>query len=336
MFTLIIFSPNYLMHSTLLFALRIYDNYEIILKSLFEMSQQKSDTGNKARNLYVNFLKSSTLLGCKLVLAVTTPLSELNRVCQAENHTVAGILEVVETVKASIKNFRNEDKFKAIFSEVIEAEKSLGLDSFILPRFTKPPKRYDGNAPPHEFSIEEYYRKAFFQIVDTALVQLNDRFSLTQSGFSSYKTLEYVLLNGFDGEENSSFLDRYPELNIPALKIQLPMFLEKFKPTSVYEAKLAFRKMNRDVILLFDSVECLLRLLLVCPVTSCEAERSFSCLRRLKTWIRNTISQTKLNYSAICHVHKDYLNEIDAYSIARIFASRSEIRRNAFGNFPVQ
>ncbi len=39
---------------------------------------------------------------------------------------------------------------------------------------------------------------------------------------------------------------------------------------------------------LFGQVETLVRLLLVIPVLSSEAEQSFSVLRRLKTWLRST------------------------------------------------
>ena len=37
-----------------------------------------------------------------------------------------------------------------------------------------------------------------------------------------------------------------------------------------------------------------MRLLLVVPASSAEAERSFSALRRLKTWLRSSMLQTRL------------------------------------------
>ena len=48
-----------------------------------------------------------------------------------------------------------------------------------------------------------------------------------------------------------------------------------------------------------------LRLYLTLPVTSCTAERSFSCLRRLKTFLRSTVSQKRLNHIALLHCHCD-------------------------------
>ena len=41
----------------------------------------------------------------------------------------------------------------------------------------------------------------------------------------------------------------------------------------------------------YNEVEQLVRLLLVAPASSAEAERSFSALRRLKTWLRSTMTQ---------------------------------------------
>ena len=48
------------------------------------------------------------------------------------------------------------------------------------------------------------------------------------------------------------------------------------------EAANILREMVTEVCREFDDVEKLVRLLIVCPTSSCEAERSFSALRRLK------------------------------------------------------
>jgi hypothetical protein len=51
-----------------------------------------------------------------------------------------------------------------------------------------------------------------------------------------------------------------------------------------------------------------LRLLLILPVTSVCCERSFSSLRRLKTWERATMSSERLCGLALLHVHRDRVN----------------------------
>ena len=55
----------------------------------------------------------------------------------------------------------------------------------------------------------------------------------------------------------------------------------------------------------------LVKLLLVLPSSSsCNAERSFSALRRLKTYIRSTMSVSRLNHVTVLHIHKTLTDEL--------------------------
>ena len=61
-------------------------------------------------------------------------------------------------------------------------------------------------------------------------------------------------------------------------------------------------------------------------------ERSFSSLRRLKTYLRNSMSHQRLNHLAVLlRVHTDRLYSIDIDVIAREFVAKSENRLATFG-----
>jgi hAT family C-terminal dimerisation region len=66
---------------------------------------------------------------------------------------------------------------------------------------------------------------------------------------------------------------------------------------------------------LFREVDILLRLLLDVPASSATAERSFSCRRRLKHYLRGTMSQSRLDYLAVSHVHQDRVDALDLHTI---------------------
>ena len=55
----------------------------------------------------------------------------------------------------------------------------------------------------------------------------------------------------------------------------------------------------------YPNVHSMLMLLLSLPVGSCSCERSFSSLRRLKTWCRNTMSGERLDALAIGYICRD-------------------------------
>ena len=70
-------------------------------------------------------------------------------------------------------------------------------------------------------------------------------------------------------------------------------------------------------------------------VTACQAERSFSSLCRLNTWLQNTMRQLRLNSVAICHVltyvHKYWLQQIEVQGITPGFINRTETHHDVFG-----
>lgn len=57
--------------------------------------------------------------------------------------------------------------------------------------------------------------------------------------------------------------------------------------------------------LYYPNIHTVLSLLLTLTVGSCSCERSFSSLRRLKTWCRNTISNERLDALAVGYINKD-------------------------------
>ena len=69
----------------------------------------------------------------------------------------------------------------------------------------------------------------------------------------------------------------------------------------------------------FQNIKIALRIIGTLPVTSCECERSFPALRRLKTYTRSTMVAKRLNGLALLHVHKVIIvnmeKVIDLYAI---------------------
>ena len=55
----------------------------------------------------------------------------------------------------------------------------------------------------------------------------------------------------------------------------------------------------------FPTVHKLLHILATLPVTTASSERSFSPLRRLKTYLRKTTGEERLNGLAMLQIHRD-------------------------------
>jgi hypothetical protein len=115
------------------------------------------------------------------------------------------------------------------------------------------------------------------------------------------------------------------------LSIQLPMFRAQGKANTLNSAVELLSTMTPEVRMLFSQVELLIRCLLVVPCSNATAERSFSELRRLKIWLRTTMSQERLNHLAVLNVHQNMVDDIVPQDILREFVQMNDFRRNLFG-----
>ena len=66
------------------------------------------------------------------------------------------------------------------------------------------------------------------------------------------------------------------------------------------------------------------------PATSCTAERSFSCLRRVKTYVRPTMGQVRFCNLALINLERSFSNHVDIEKIVDIFGKRSGREKHFF------
>ena len=170
-----------------------------------------------------------------------------------------------------------------------------------------------------------YYRQLYYEAINNTSNCLQNRFH--QPGYKMYCKLEELLINASTGKDITapfefvcSFYKDDLEENI--LRGQLQVFGTKFQST--YREKFGtnvlptilgirdyFQSMNCSQRSLLSQVTRVLQLLLVMPSTNATSERSFSALRRVKTYLRSTMSQERLNNLLVLHVHKDRTASLD-------------------------
>ena len=68
------------------------------------------------------------------------------------------------------------------------------------------------------------------------------------------------------------------------------------------------------------------RILLTIPVTVASAERSFSKLKLIKSYLRSTMSQERLNGLAILSIEKELVEKLDYVNLINTFASKNARR----------
>ena len=83
---------------------------------------------------------------------------------------------------------------------------------------------------------------------------------------------------------------------------------------------------------LLSEVVKLMKLVLVMPATNATSERS-SALKRVKTYLRSSMTQSRFNHLMILHVHKEMTDPLDLIHRANDFVGSSKHRLGVFGKF---
>ena len=192
-----------------------------------------------------------------------------------------------------------------------------------------------------------YYKQQYCETIDIVVTELHARFQQNR-GMSLAALLEKTLLDAANGSFSTlpTQLEIYNhDINTDRLIVQLKMFPELIRtyneqnPTTCIKEVTLLSTLSEIMNAvesskkLFSEVRTLLQIVHTIPVTSATAERTFSVLRRLKTFLRSSMLQSRLNNCMILHVHKDKTDQIDLISVAKEFITKCERRRSFFGIF---
>ena len=180
------------------------------------------------------------------------------------------------------------------------AAEKLNLEPPSLPRQRKRPKRYESGLAAAEFhdASRTYYKVAYFEALDLVIASIRERFD--QPGFKMYRNLQELLLKAakkdiYD-EEYGFVVNFYgDDLNSTLLKSQLEVLSVQFDGhgdnltfKDLLEFLAGLTQIQKDF---FSEVVVVAKLIYVMPATNATSERSFSALRRIKTYLRNSMSQ---------------------------------------------
>ena len=74
-----------------------------------------------------------------------------------------------------------------------------------------------------------------------------------------------------------------------------------------------------------------IKMLLVVPATSATAERSFSTMKRVKSYLRSAMGQERLNDLCLLSVYKEQVAQLNVDSLVEEFSHLNVYRSQVFG-----
>ncbi|KAE9522168.1 hypothetical protein AGLY_017428, partial [Aphis glycines] len=290
--------------------IRFFDIYKPIVDTLdkFQLFHD-TETSSKALNLYRSIITNEfviSLVTANTLFSLTLP--SLYKSLQSVTCDLSEAVTFVETVLNEVEDMRINinQTFKEIF---VKGKKYVKVDRR---------RGSDKNA-----KTKEYFRIAIaIPFYDDFIRQLKDRFSKHITVLSSLfllipKMCHKTAISATDFNLYSDYID------MDLLQTEIKLWNRKWithsqddRPSTAVEV---LNNCNSD---LFPCIYFLLKVLAVLPVSTATPERTFSTLKRTKTFLRNAIGQNRLNGLALLSIHRNI--KVDPEDVLNKFALQKD------------
>ena len=326
----------------------IINNYEVLYTTILGIAEEATVTSvrSTAEGLARKLEKFSTYLGLRFAINIFSVCEQVATTLQKPSVTAQTTITSINALKDNLQDQRSS--FGQFYKQVTAASKASGfIHNPALPRQTQVPRRLQhGDGEQLCFrAAEDVHRVQCVEAIDTCLVSLNERFD--QEAFLVLSKIETVLIaaaNGMDfdlGNINQlkdiyavdvDFENLHGELKLlnGIIKQRLP---EVKKVTSVDTITSLFcnDEVTVQVNLALSNVLRLLQIYLLAPMSAASGERTFSSQRRVKTYLRSTMTEVRYNNLMVLHVNKERTDKLDLNIIAKLFIQKNERRIRFFG-----
>ncbi len=138
--------------------------------------------------------------------------------------------------------------------------------------------------------MEDHYRvNLFYPFIDHITSELDERFSESNEPALLAAYLVPKSLKKLTEEREQRMVKWYHEdLPYPnTLEQEIECWRHKLHSEDGVLPASALETLKTTQMSFFPNIQCMLKIFLTLPVTTCECERSFSAMRRLKTWLRS-------------------------------------------------
>lgn len=312
--------------------IRFKDLYETVVKAVEAVGESANDAATKTRaSILLKAIKTGEFLLSLYCAAKLLSLSlPLSKSLQDPKADLQICYELIENISSTLRELtENEaEEFHPIFTQVVDLCETMEIE-VQLPRLSKTQakkeglERFLGIAKTLE-NTEDFYCSAMFHpFLEDFLTALTDRFENHASNICPLLKILPRNLQSCDIDSVKLVHEFYQsDLLVPfdVFDGEVRLWKEKWKKVTSY-SKSALESLRSCNSQIYPNVFRLLKILSSLPISVASAERTFSCLRRLKTYLRSTMTEDRLSSLALLNVH--YKTEVSETDVLTEFKKKN-------------
>jgi len=304
-----------------------------ILNALEEVSETANDlmARSEAVSLSNEIGNYEFILSLVIWYDILTEVNIVSKSTQDHNMDINTSVKMVQSLIQFLHQYRENGFNLAKIAATKLAEDADIVVAFKNPRVRKKKKLFDyENVEEPVLNNEDRFRtNYFFIILDHAIQSIKKRFKQLETYSDNFGFLHRI--GKLKTMENDDLLKHCKDLQL----ILTDNDLKDIDGLDLFSELIIFRTLiDEDTNSLqalnilkttngsFPNLTIALRIMLTIPVTSACAERSFSKLKLIKTYLRNRLGQDKLSELALISIEEEVSSTIDYKHLIDIFASK--------------
>lgn len=305
------------------------------LKSISNDSSEKAITKAEAAGLIKRMTRFETAFMTVFWSSILNRINVVSKKLQQEDADIGLVIDLYKSLISFISSSR--ENF-TIYEE--EAKALIGKQNYTASeKRTRKRKRHfdetDESDDDEEvlFGAKDDFKiNVFLTIVDRLISELDRR----KCAYDRVFEIFYVLFKFRElsvGEIRSEALklcevysqDISDDLVEEILHLKEYLALEDKKHVNINNMCNWIR--DRNLLDIFPNIDIVLRIYKSMAVSNCSSERSFSCLKRIKTYLRSSMSESRLNDLAVLSIESDTANSISFDDVIKIFVENKFRRK---------
>lgn len=320
----------------------VYGQMERIVKALLTLSSDKDPkTYSESRALLTAICDWEFIFGLCLLKVILSNTCSLSRYLQGKTVDVISARRNADMTIQTLRQCRNEESFNSVWQIAsamgLKIKKWLTNSQFELrearaPRQT-PSRRLQALVGEHgqrqtQLTPESYHRiNTYYASIDKVLSELELRFRGNDQEILC--ALGNICNSETPDKESFSRIAKFYNIDGEILEAEQKMYasFRRVRGLGYMTVSEILETMHEnDLFDIFPEFSKVVHILAVIPATSCSAERSFSALRRLKTYLRSTMGQQRVSNIALINIERAYANSVvsnDMDHIIDIFGRRN-------------
>ncbi|XP_013791046.1 uncharacterized protein LOC106474896, partial [Limulus polyphemus] len=237
-------------------------------------------------------------------------------------------VRLLQSLEAYISDLRTNDSFEDFEQEgIAKAGTSVYKEETqrkrkVSTRIT----RYDGEAHATDFSPRQSFKiNVYLPILDKLPAELKKHTEAYRSVSNRFGFLSHICNIDVDALKKAAntVIQVYPDNFDLAFVEELVHFQKYIQGQSDDDVTGMYGALARDRLHeVYPNTYICFKIYMFLMITNFLGERSFSALKRLKTYLHSTMNDEKLSHLALMHIESDMLRSVDLHAVIDTFVNQ--------------